>query len=54
MSPLQLFDTRTRAKQTFVPANPSGHLGVLVCGPTAHGVILEDSPTGVRWRRSTR
>ena len=20
----------------------------------AHGVILEDSPTGVRWRRSTR
>jgi cysteinyl-tRNA synthetase len=91
MSPLQLHNTRTRAKQTFAPADPSGHVGLFVCRPTvydlphlghaktytqfdflvrllrrfadadrirdqltAHGVILEDSPTGVRSRRSTR
>jgi len=134
MSPLQLYNTRTRAKQTFVPADPSGQVGrelriaaselarsqierlqqagaayatadgiyfdltafpeygrrsgrtkVLRGDPVsrldanphkrnagdfvlrrfadadrirdqlaAHGVILEDSSTGVRWRRSTR
>ena len=36
MSPLQLYDTRTRAKQTFVPADPSGRVGLFVCGPTVY------------------
>jgi len=36
MSPLQLYNTRTRAKQTFVPANPSGRVGLFVCGPTVY------------------
>jgi hypothetical protein len=36
MSPLQLYNTRTRAKQTFVPADPSGQVGLFVCGPTAY------------------
>jgi cysteinyl-tRNA synthetase len=34
MSPLELCDTRTRATQTFVPADPLGQLGLFVCGPT--------------------
>ena len=37
MSPLQLHNTRTRAKQTFVPADPSGQVGLFVCGPTVYG-----------------
>ena len=36
MSPLQLYDTRTRAKQTFVPADPSGQVGLFDCGPTVY------------------
>jgi cysteinyl-tRNA synthetase len=36
MSPLQLYNTRTRAKQTFVPADPSGQVGLFVCGPTVY------------------
>jgi cysteinyl-tRNA synthetase len=36
MSPLQLHNTRTRAKQTFAPADPSGHAGLFVCGPTVY------------------
>ncbi len=36
MSPLQLYDTRTRAKRTFVPADPSGRVGLFVCGPTVY------------------
>jgi hypothetical protein len=36
MSPLQLCNTRTRAKQTFVPADPSGQVGLFVCGPTVY------------------
>jgi tRNA synthetases class I (C) catalytic domain len=36
MSPLQLYNTRTRAKQTFVPADPSGRVGLFVCGPTVY------------------
>jgi len=36
MSPLQLHNTRTRAKQTFVPADPSGQVGLFVCGPTVY------------------
>jgi hypothetical protein len=36
MSPLQLYNTRTRAKQTFVPADPSGQVGLIVCGPTVY------------------
>jgi cysteinyl-tRNA synthetase len=36
MSPLQLYNTRTRAKETFVPAAPSGQVGLFVCGPTVY------------------
>jgi cysteinyl-tRNA synthetase len=36
MSPLQLYNTRTRAKQTFVAADPSGQVRLVVCGPTAY------------------
>jgi cysteinyl-tRNA synthetase len=36
MSPLQLYNTRARAKQTFVPADPSGQVGLFVCGPTVY------------------
>ena len=36
MSPLQLYNTRTRAKQTFVPADPSGQVGLFDCGPTVY------------------
>jgi cysteinyl-tRNA synthetase len=36
MSPLQLYNTRTRAKQTLVPADPSGQVGLFVCGPTVY------------------
>jgi cysteinyl-tRNA synthetase len=36
MSPLQLYNTRTRAKQAFVPADPSGQVGLFVCGPTVY------------------
>src|SRR3954454_24799968 len=36
MSPLQLYDTRTRAKRPFVPADPSGQVGLFVCGPTVY------------------
>jgi cysteinyl-tRNA synthetase len=36
MSPLQLYNTRTRAKETFVPADPSGQVGLFVCGPTVY------------------
>jgi cysteinyl-tRNA synthetase len=36
MSPLKLYNTRTRAKQTFVPADPSGQVGLFVCGPTVY------------------
>lgn len=36
MSPLQLYDTRTRAEQTFVPADPPGQVGLFVCGPTVY------------------
>src|SRR3954471_14552766 len=36
MSPLQLYDARTRAKQTFVPADRSGRVGLFVCGPTVY------------------
>jgi cysteinyl-tRNA synthetase len=36
MSPLQLYNTRTRAKQTFVPADASGQVGLFVCGPTVY------------------
>jgi cysteinyl-tRNA synthetase len=36
MSPLQLYNTCTRAKQTFVPADPSGQVGLFVCGPTVY------------------
>jgi hypothetical protein len=28
MSPVRLYNTRTRAKQTFVPAHPSGEVGL--------------------------
>ncbi len=38
MSPLQLYNTRARTKQTFVPADPSGHVGLFVCGPTVYDV----------------
>ena len=34
MSPLQPYNTRTRARQTFVPADPGGQVGLFVCGPT--------------------
>ena len=34
--PPALYDTRTRAKQTFVPADPSGRVGLFVCGPTVY------------------
>jgi cysteinyl-tRNA synthetase len=36
MSPLQLYNPRTRAKETFVPADPSGQVGLFVCGPTVY------------------
>jgi hypothetical protein len=36
MSPLQLYNTRTRAKRTFVPADPPGQVGLFVCGPTVY------------------
>ena len=36
MSPLQLYNTRTRAKQTFVPADPPRQVGLFVCGPTVY------------------
>src|SRR4051794_5227665 len=35
-SPLQLNDARTRAKQTFVPGDPPGRVGLFVCGPTVY------------------
>jgi cysteinyl-tRNA synthetase len=34
MSAVQLYNTRTRARQTFVPAEPSGHVALFLCGPT--------------------
>ena len=43
MSPLQLYDTRTRAKQTFVPADPSGPVGLFVCGPRVYDVYARAS-----------
>jgi hypothetical protein len=36
MSALQFYNTRTRAKQTFVPADSSGRVGLFVCGPAAY------------------
>jgi cysteinyl-tRNA synthetase len=36
MSPVQLYNTRTRVKETFVPADPSGRVGLFVCGPTVY------------------
>src|SRR5919197_5276452 len=36
MSPLQLRNTRTRAKHTIVPADPSGTGGLFVCEPTVY------------------
>jgi hypothetical protein len=36
MSPLQLYTTRMCAKQTFVPADPSGQVGLFACGPTVY------------------
>jgi hypothetical protein len=36
MSPHQLDNTRTRAKETFVTADPPGHVGLFVCGPTVY------------------
>src|SRR5918999_3874609 len=36
MSPLQPYNTRTRARQTVVPADPGGQVGLLVCGPTVY------------------
>jgi cysteinyl-tRNA synthetase len=39
MSPLQLYTTRTRAKQTFVPADPSGWVALFVCGPTIYDLL---------------
>src|SRR4051812_45057168 len=36
MSALQLNNTRTRAKQAFVPADPSGRVGLFLCGPTVY------------------
>ena len=45
--PLQLSNTRARAKQVTYADRIRDQL-------PAHGVILEDSPTGVRWRPSTR
>ena len=46
MSPLQLSNTRTRAKQVTYANRIRDQLA-------AHGVILEDSPTGVRGRPTT-
>src|SRR4051812_48890079 len=36
--PLQLPATRTRAKRTPVPADPSGQAGLIVCRPTVHAL----------------
>src|SRR4051812_29572134 len=36
MSPLELYNTRARATPTFVPADPSGRVGLFVCGPTVN------------------
>ena len=36
MSPLQPYNTRTRAKETFVPADPEGQVGLFVCGPPVY------------------
>ena len=36
MSPLQLYDTRMRAKADVRSADPSGHDGLFVCGPTVY------------------
>src|SRR5918995_6267160 len=36
MGPLHPHTTRTRAKQTFVPTDPSGQVGLFVCGPTVY------------------
>ncbi len=33
---LQLYNTLSRKKETFVPVNP-GHVGMYVCGPTVYG-----------------
>lgn len=33
---LQIYNTRTRRKEDFVPVNP-GHVGMYVCGPTVYG-----------------
>jgi cysteinyl-tRNA synthetase len=33
---VRLYNTRTRAKETFVPADPSGQVGLFVCGPTVY------------------
>lgn len=38
MSPLQLYNTCAHTKQTFVPADPSGQVGLFVCGPTVYDV----------------
>src|ERR671914_718574 len=36
MNSVQLYNTRTRAKETFVPADPSGNVRLFVCGPTVY------------------
>ncbi len=33
---LQIYNTRSRRKEAFVPVNP-GHVGMYVCGPTVYG-----------------
>ncbi|MFN8509641.1 MAG: cysteine--tRNA ligase [Deinococcaceae bacterium] len=35
MSDIQLFNTLSRKKETFVPSTP-GHVGIYVCGPTVY------------------
>jgi cysteinyl-tRNA synthetase len=36
MSQLQMFNSRSREKETFKPINPE-HIGMYVCGPTVYG-----------------
>jgi cysteinyl-tRNA synthetase len=74
MTPLQLSNTRTRAKQVTYVQNITDVDDKIIRRTreehrrnrrfadadrirdqlAAYGVILEDSPTGVRWRPSTR
>jgi hypothetical protein len=42
MNPLQLHTTRTRAKQTFVPADRSGQVALFVRGPTVYDLPHPD------------